>query len=256
MSLHGQYRGRCGERGYAMAALLVMVAVLGVLMSAAMPVWRREAQREKEEELVFRGLQYVRAIRLYQAKTQTLPPNIDVLVQQRFLRKKYKDPITNDDFVALSAAGGGAGTIGQTMQPAPGASGGRSAFGPVQQPGLNAGAQGQIIGGVIGVVSKSKAESIRIYEGRTHYNEWQFVFVNVNPGGGPGGPGGRGVPGGPGGRGEPGEGGRGRGRFGGEGGRGRGRQGPGRGFGPNGPGGGGRGQFPVVRPPGGRGGGD
>jgi type II secretory pathway pseudopilin PulG len=255
MSLRGQYRSACDERGYAMAALLVMVAVLSVLMSVAMPVWRREAQREKEEELVFRGLQYIRAIRLYQAKTQTLPPNIDVLVQQRFLRKKYKDPITNDDFVALSAAGGAAGAIGQGMQPTPGLSGGRSAFGPVQQPGQSAGGQGAIVGGVIGVVSKSKAESIRIYQGRTHYNEWQFVFVNVNPGGGPGG---RGVPGGPGGRGEPGEGGRGRGGrgLGGEGGRGRGRQGPGRGFGPIGPGGQGRGQFPVVRPPGGRGGGD
>lgn len=259
MDLHGQERRARAERGYAMAALLVMVAVLTVLMSAAMPVWRREAQREKEEELVFRGLQYVRAIRLYQAKTQTLPPSIDVLVQQRFLRKKYKDPITNDDFVPISAAGGAAGAIGQATQQAPGLSGGRSAFGPVQQPGVNAGAQGPIIGGIIGVVSKSKAESIRIYQGRTHYNEWQFVFVNVNPGIGPGG---RGVPGGPGGRGQPGEGGRGRGGrggrggFGGEGGPGRGRQAPGRGLGPIGPGGEGRGQFPVVRPPGGRGGGD
>ena len=69
MGLRGQARvGRLERRGYAMAALLVMVAVLTVLMSVAMPVWRHEAQREKEEELVFRGLQYVRAIRLYQAK--------------------------------------------------------------------------------------------------------------------------------------------------------------------------------------------
>lgn len=253
MDLHGQGRRGSGEGGYAMAALLVMVAVLTLLMSVAMPVWRREAQREKEEELVFRGLQYVRAIRLYQAKTQMLPPSIDVLVQQRFLRKKYKDPITNDDFIPISAAGGAAGTIGQATQQTPG--GGRGAFGPVQ-PGLNAGAQGPVTGGLIGVVSKSKAESVRIYQGRSHYNEWQFVFVNINPGAGPGG---RGVPGGPGGRGQPGEGGRGRGGrggVGGEGGRGRGRQGPGpgRGFGPFGPGGEGPGQFPVVRPPGGRGG--
>jgi len=32
-------------------------------------------------------------------------------------------------------------------------------------------------GGVMGVASKSKAESIRIYNGRTHYNEWQFVYT-------------------------------------------------------------------------------
>jgi Tfp pilus assembly protein FimT len=71
MGLRGQARtADVGERGYAMAALLVMVAVLTVLMSVAMPVWRHEAQREKEEELVFRGLQYVRAIRLYQQKSK------------------------------------------------------------------------------------------------------------------------------------------------------------------------------------------
>ena len=29
----------------------------------------------------------------------------------------------------------------------------------------------------MGVASKSKDVSIRIYNGRTHYNEWQFVYV-------------------------------------------------------------------------------
>jgi len=31
--------------------------------------------------------------------------------------------------------------------------------------------------GIQGVTSKSKDESIRIYNGRTHYNEWQFVYT-------------------------------------------------------------------------------
>jgi hypothetical protein len=98
------------------------------------------------------------------------------------------------------------------------------------------------MGGIIGVASKSKAESVRIYQGRTHYNEWQFVFVNVNPGG-PGGIGGRGVPGGPGGQETPGApGGRGRG------GRGRSGQVPSGIPGSRGPGSG-----PTVRPPGGPG---
>jgi hypothetical protein len=48
-------------------------------------------------------------------------------------------------------------------------------------------------GGLTGVRSKSKAESIKIYQGRTHYNEWVFIFVGQQPGmmpgrGGPGGP--------------------------------------------------------------------
>src|SRR5215216_2145543 len=82
-----------GERGYAMAALLVSIGVLTVIMSVALPVWRTLAQREKEAELIFRGEQYARAVNLYTRKMGpgNFPPSIDVLVQQRFLRKKYKD---------------------------------------------------------------------------------------------------------------------------------------------------------------------
>src|SRR5262249_48410412 len=85
-----------GEHGYAMAALLVGLSVMAVLMSVALPVWKQQSQREKEAELVFRGEQFARAVGLFQRKNGpgTLPPNIDVLVNQRFLRRKFKDPIT------------------------------------------------------------------------------------------------------------------------------------------------------------------
>ena len=87
-----------------MAALLVGMSVMAVLMGALLPVWTTMAKREKEAELVFRGNQYARAIGLFQRKfANTPPPTIDVLVEQRFLRKKYKDPITNDDFQPLYA---------------------------------------------------------------------------------------------------------------------------------------------------------
>src|SRR4026208_231099 len=93
-----------GERGYAMAALLVGMSVMAVLMSALLPVWSHMATREKEEELIFRGKQYARAIGLFQRKyANTAPPTIDVPVEQRFLRKKYKDPITKDDFQPIYA---------------------------------------------------------------------------------------------------------------------------------------------------------
>ena len=95
---------RTGERGYAMAALLVAMSIMAIMMTVVMPVWKQTAQREKEEELVFRGKQYVHAIGLFQRKfANAYPPNIDVLVDQRFLRKKFKDPITNDDFVPIPA---------------------------------------------------------------------------------------------------------------------------------------------------------
>jgi type II secretory pathway pseudopilin PulG len=217
-----------------MAALLVSVGVMTLLMSVAMPVWRHEMQREKEAELVFRGEQYARAINLYQRKMGpgNFPPNVDILVQQRFLRKKYKDPITNGDF-QLIAVGAGAPTVpGQQQQPGggqraggaargggstgfpqtpgggrasgaqpPGGSlGGRMGggqrgqlqFGQGGQPGL-----GQAGGGIMGVASKSKESSIRIYHGATHYNEWAFLFSNVsNRPGAQGGRGGAQNPGG------------------------------------------------------------
>ena len=92
--------------GYAMAALLVAIAVMTVMLSVAMPVWRHEMQREREAELVFRGEQYVRAIDLFQRKyAGALPPTVDLLVTERFLRKKYKDPMTEDGEFRIVAAG-------------------------------------------------------------------------------------------------------------------------------------------------------
>lgn len=194
MELAGQ-----GNRGYAMAALLVAMSVMAVLMSALLPVWSHLATREKEEELIFRGKQYARAIGLFQRKyANTAPPTIDVLVEQRFLRKKYKDPITNDDFQPIYA--------NQVMQ-APG--GGPTAQRPGQsatlttptqqtttmQSGFNSTGAG-LQGGVMGVTSKSKDESIKIYNGRTRYNEWAFVYIQTAQR--PGQPGGMPVPGMPG----------------------------------------------------------
>ena len=93
-----------------MVALLVAMSVMAIMMSAALPAWHTMAQREKEAELVFRGEQYARAIGLWQQKFANQPaPSIDVLVEQRLLRKKYKDPITNDDFQLLGAGGAAPG---------------------------------------------------------------------------------------------------------------------------------------------------
>ena len=80
-----------------MAALLVAIAVMGVLMSAILPAWKTLVQREREEELVFRGEQYARAVGLFQRKfAGAFPPSVDVLVQQKFLRRAYKDPVTGE----------------------------------------------------------------------------------------------------------------------------------------------------------------
>jgi type II secretory pathway pseudopilin PulG len=90
-----------------MAALLVGLTVMAVVMTMAMPVWSTAAKRAREDELVFRGEQYARAIGLYQRKyANALPPSIDVLLNERFLRRKYLDPITGGEFQALTGAAG------------------------------------------------------------------------------------------------------------------------------------------------------
>jgi hypothetical protein len=174
------------------------------MFTVAMPVWKQTAQREKEEELVFRGRQYVHAIGLFQRKfANAYPPNIDVLVDQRFLRKKFKDPITNDDFVPIPVGQGAPGTQTPAGQRgAPGSTSPEQAQ-PAQQTGRGAGpgrgtsapGQNQTAGGVSGVTSKSKAQSIRLYNGRGHYNEWAFVYIQQQQAAGAGGAPGTGTPG-------------------------------------------------------------
>ncbi|MGE3707581.1 MAG: Tfp pilus assembly protein FimT/FimU [Vicinamibacterales bacterium] len=195
-----------------MAALLIALSVMSVMLSVAMPVWRQMVRREKEAELIFRGQQYARAIGLFQKRAGpgTLPPSIDLLVQQRFLRKKYKDPITGDDFQVLLAGQAVPGSAAATPR-GRGAPPGRPV--PGQTPNVGAGTPSGAVGGIQGVVSKSKDKSIRVYNGRSVYNEWAFVFVPQvqaagagGPGGGPGGPGRPGPGGGPPGTGRPGTG--------------------------------------------------
>jgi len=221
-----------------MVALLVGMSIMAVMMTVAMPVWKHNIQREKEAELVFRGKQYVHAIELYGRKfANTQPPSVDALVEQRFLRKKFKDPITNQDFDLVRAnqapqpgAGGqgGAATPGRggaSTSPIPGASGAGAATPGAQRGISQIGSPGaNPVGGIVGVASKSKDKSIRLYNGRSHYNEWVFVYQpqvqTPGAGGAPGGPGQRGGPPGPGGPGP----------IGGQRGRGDGRGGPGFGF--------------------------
>jgi type II secretory pathway pseudopilin PulG len=219
--------GQDNERGYAMAALLVSLAVMMVLMSVAMPVWKTQAQREKEAELIFRGEQIARGINLYMRKMggASYPPSLDVLVQGRFLRKKYKDPMTENDtslpmnqrgeWDIVNAAGGVPGQGGASpQQPGGRGRGGAPATGlsapPSPRPGIGspAGSPGPslggqtTVGGMMGVRSKSKESSFKIYKGTgTHYNEWLFLFSTVSNR--PGAPGRQAVPGLPGQRGAP-----------------------------------------------------
>ena len=209
---------RAGERGYAMAALLAALAVMGIMLSVALPAWRTLVQREREAELVFRGQQYVQAIELFSRRTGGFPTSLEMLRDGRFIRKLYMDPITSSSFqpvylgqaTAPGVPGGPAGAQqgrGGTAaagrgQPAAGAGAASPIAGRSQFPAGPLGRGGTLGGGpIIGVMSRSTAQSIRVYNGRNHYNEWVFVSTasTTQPGAPPGGEtvpgrGGRGFP--------------------------------------------------------------
>jgi len=96
-----QKRGeRRSEEGYILLAVLFLVVMVLISLSIAVPKIAADIERDREIELVHRGKQYVRAIKLYYKKFGAYPPNLDALEKTneiRFLRKRYKDPITGKD---------------------------------------------------------------------------------------------------------------------------------------------------------------
>ncbi len=88
------------EDGYLLLTVLVMIFLMLLALSIAAPRVAKQIQRDKEQEAVERGLQYKRAIQLYYKKFGAYPSDIKQLEntnQIRFLRKRYKDPITGKD---------------------------------------------------------------------------------------------------------------------------------------------------------------
>jgi type II secretory pathway pseudopilin PulG len=170
-----------------MAALLVAMSVMAVILSVALPAWSHMIRREKEEELIFRGNQYARAINLYQRKyANASPANLDVLIKERFLRKKFKDPLSpNEDgeFQMLYLQN-------QSTMGGPGARGAGTSIGGSIGPSMGPSKAAPIIG----VMSKNTGQSIRVYKGKTRYNEWQFIGMELNTQAGPGAGAGRGGP--------------------------------------------------------------
>ena len=81
-------------------SLLFLVAAIAVQVAISLPRVAMQAQRAREERLIYRGKQYKRAVELYFRKYQKYPEKLDDLEEtngQRFLRRRYKDPLTGED---------------------------------------------------------------------------------------------------------------------------------------------------------------
>ena len=117
---------RASERqsGYMLLLLMLAVAMLAITLLGVATNYRQSIRRDREVEMIHRGVQYERAVRIYYRKNNSsYPPSIDRLLETnkvRYLRKAYKDPMTPDGTwkiahltdVNLPAANTGLGTTG------------------------------------------------------------------------------------------------------------------------------------------------
>lgn len=215
--------------------LLFIVAVMAIAFAytIALPKMKFTMQRDQEEEMIHRGVQYSRAIRVYYKKFGRYPMRLEDLENTnnlRFLRKRYKDPITHKDFkllhygevqmgfgsplagaTAASAmtgnnslnspssplsgstafqdsvnnSGTDAAQGSDTNQAGQGASDSSSPSATNSSPGSNPFGStssdqlgGKTFGGgpIVGVASISKETTIREFNHKRKYNQWQFTY--------------------------------------------------------------------------------
>lgn len=183
--------------GFALLAVVFLVALVAVALTAVVPSVMTEGRRELEEELVFRGEQYQRAIGLFQRKFNRYPTSIEELLHtndRSFLRRPWPDPMTTDGewrLIRLGPSGQLVGSVNEQERPGPlGAPGGQQ-----RQPGRG-GALPQSSGGglssdpstlpLVGVASKSPLRSFRLYDDYETYQQWEFVYRSTQPGTVPG----------------------------------------------------------------------
>jgi type II secretory pathway pseudopilin PulG len=201
------------QHGYIMLALVLLVALVLIALAAELPNLSTQLRRDREEELIHRGAQYARAIKKYYRKFGTYPVSIEQLENTnhlRFLRKRYKDPMTGKDFrllhlgevqLSLKAPGmttgpgvapgsplqSGSGfgqPAGGGQQPQPSA-GGSQPSSPFVSP-TAMGAKGPTFGGgpIIGVASTYEKQSLHVFNKKDHYNQWEFIYDPTSDRGG------------------------------------------------------------------------
>src|SRR5207302_2491518 len=235
MSFRSQTRRahRNGEQGYVLLTMLLMIAVMGIMAATLVTSIKFDIKRDREEEMIHRGVQYSRAIRAYYIKFHRYPATIENLEntnQMRFLRKRYKDPLNGKDFKLLhfgEAKMGLAGMVGGGMIPGASTIGANGALTPNSNSGFgnsssfgnsnsfgqsstqkigtdssqtgtdtnasqgassggssDSSGQGssdqpaQTFGGlpIVGVASLRKDPTIREFDKKKKYKEWQFVY--------------------------------------------------------------------------------
>ncbi len=190
-----------GSRGYALLIVMMMATLFLISLTAILPNVYKAGQREREEELIFRGNEYARAIMLFQRQFRRYPTSVKEMVEKtngfRFLRREYRDPMSrkgNWRFIYADANGVvlNSKTIAPPKKPKP--LGGMDTSGNAgkeedsskqgldeeSEPSSSFFSEGAKGGFIVGVASTSRKRSIRIWNGKTRYDEWEFLGLPGN----------------------------------------------------------------------------
>jgi len=196
---------------------MMFLTILLITLTTALPDVYTAAQREREEELIFRGNQYARAVALFHQQFNRYPASVDELLKRtngfRFLRHAYPDPMTRSGkwrFIHVNAAGVVLDSLtwtsptqpksppaAESSQPAltgsnintpPGSeaqSGTESSKPAPTLPTAEVSPSGELKGAfVVGVASTSPRGSIRIWNSYDRYAKWEFLGLPQTAAGG------------------------------------------------------------------------
>jgi hypothetical protein len=99
-----------GSPGYTFPLMLVIITALTYGASRIEIAASYRVKRDKEEELLFRGLAYMEALKEFYAKNKRYPRDLRELYGKSpdgscFIRQIYKDPMTGKDFRLLQTEG-------------------------------------------------------------------------------------------------------------------------------------------------------
>lgn len=169
------------ESGYALLVVLLLGALVLLSLSVAVPRLLTQGQREKEEELIFRGEQYKRAIGLFFKKIGRYPNSIEELLETNdlaFLRRAWPDPMTEEGEWHFIRVGPNGELIGSVREVLPGEGAGEQTDDEDQedQPATEDFSGDVQALPIAGVASRSRERSIKIYDGYDHYYQWEFIY--------------------------------------------------------------------------------
>lgn len=172
-----------GESGYTMVAVVIGMLILAILIMGVAPSIATIMKREREQELLFRGKQYARAIALFQKRYGRFPTELKELYanRPRTIRKLWKDPICNcPDWHLIYQNSPDAMGPGMSSGGLPGTSSGRVPPTPTPT-SVFAGAGGtKSVGPIVGVRSNVHDQALTEWRGQKFYDEWRFIMGDAD----------------------------------------------------------------------------